>query len=253
VDGRGVRIAIIDQPLNRDHREIVRPLLSYNEVGGTGFSIQMHGAPVASIAVGTTCGVAPAAELHYFAMPTWKADNAPCCDAVQGIIQSNDGYAPEERIRIVSISTGMFSKWSNYERWRETLEHAGERGILILTCAGERIAHGMLARQPGKLADEPTSYSGLYGATADAVLVPAGNRTTASHEGPDVYTYWTDGGLSWATPYLAGVAALAWQVDPSLTDSEVATLIRDSATQTDAGLIVDPPGLVSAIRERGLP
>lgn len=110
----------------------------------------MHGAPVASIAVGASCGVAPAAQLSYFAVPMWKADNAPCCDALQAIIQRNSEREHEDRIRVVSISTARFPDWADYTRWQETFEHAGEQGILVLTCAQERIRHGMLVRQPGK-------------------------------------------------------------------------------------------------------
>lgn len=68
ITGKGVKIAIIDQPLGK-HKEYSQNLIHHEsinceEVGWTGAS--MHGAAVASIAVGKETGVAPDADLVYF-------------------------------------------------------------------------------------------------------------------------------------------------------------------------------------------
>jgi hypothetical protein len=81
IDGRGVGIAIIDQPLLRDHEEYASRLKQYEAVDVEGVPVQMHGAPVCSIAVGVKCGVAPQATLYYYANPPWKwRDNKPWGD-----------------------------------------------------------------------------------------------------------------------------------------------------------------------------
>jgi len=63
-----------------------------------------------------------------------------------------------------------------------------------------------------------------------------------------VYTYEIEGGMSWAVPYLAGVAALACQVDPEIKPARIVELWTATATRTKAGPIVNPPGFIEAVR-----
>ena len=129
------------------------------------------------------------------------------------------------------------------------MNKAEREGILVVTCAQDWLAYGMLARVAGENPDDPNSYkSGAYDVRSGALLVPAGNRATASHYGPQVYTYWTDGGMSWAAPYLAGLAALAYQVEPAIKPGEIVKLWRETAAQTDAGAVVNPPAFIEAVR-----
>ncbi len=250
IDGRGVGVAIIDQPLLRDHIEYADRIVRYEAIDVQGVSEQMHGPPVASIAVGKTCGVAPAAALSYFAVPMWKPDNQPYCDVIERIIKLNRVSSTSERIRVVSISTGMFPQQAHYDRWQECLKKANQHGILVITCEQQPLQYGLVARIPGQDPNDPVSYrSGKYGVRPGAVLVPAGNRTTASHWGPDAYTYWREAGMSWATPYLAGLAALAYQVNPQITPRNILRLWRETAFRTHTGLIVNPNNFVEAVQK----
>jgi hypothetical protein len=249
IDGRGVRMAIIDQPLKPDHREFVDQLERYEEVAVSGAPPQMHGPPVASIAVGKTCGVAPAARLSYFAVPMWKPDNKPYCDVIEKILAENEKLSAEKRIRVVSISTGMFPDQANVDCWNEVVRRAADSGLLIVTCAQDAFRYGTLDRIPGADADDPKGYrSGRWGVVPKALLVPAGGRTTASHYGPDVYTYWTKSGMSWATPYLAGVAVLACQVHPDIIPARIIELLQKTAARTDAGRIIHPAAFIEAVQ-----
>jgi serine protease AprX len=250
VDGRGVGIAIIDQPLLKDHIEYVDRIVKYEAIGVQGVPVQMHGPPVSSIAVGKTCGVAPGASLYYFAVPMWKPDNQPYCDAIDKLIKLNADPKTTERVRVVSISTGMFSRQTNFERWKEALQKAEENGILVVTCAQDSIHYGMLARIAGKDPDDPAGYkSGIYGVRPGAVLVPTSNRTTAGHTGSDVYTYWREAGMSWAAPYLAGLAVLAYQVNPEIEPKKIVSLWQETAVKTNVGAIVQPKDFIEAVRK----
>jgi hypothetical protein len=211
---------------------------------------QMHGSSVSSIAVGRTCGVAPKASLYYFAVPMWKDDNQPYCDVIDKIISLNKSRSVPEQIRVVSISTGMFPQQADFDRWQEALKKAEQNGILVVTCAQNSIQHGMLARIDGKDPDNPDSYrSGMYGVHPGAVLVPASNRTTAGHTGRDVYTFWREAGMSWATPYLAGLAVLAYQVVPEIEPKTIVTLLHKTAIQTSVGAVVQPVDFINAVRD----
>ncbi|MFC1792416.1 S8 family serine peptidase [Planctomycetota bacterium] len=250
VDGRGVGIAIIDQPLLKNHVEYVDRIVKYKTIDVEGIPAQMHGPPVSSIAVGKTCGVAPGASLYYFAVPMWKPDNKPYSDIIENLIKLNENPNTKKKVKVVSISTGMFSKQANFDRWKEVSNKAEQNGILVVTCAQDTIQYGMLARIDGKDPDDPAGYQGgIYGVRPGAVLVPTSNRTTASHTGSDVYTYWREAGMSWAAPYLAGLAVLAYQVNPEIEPKKIVSLWQETAVQTNVGAIVQPENFIEAARK----
>ena len=79
--------------------------------------------------------------------------------------------------------------------------------------------------------------------------VPIGNKTIASHIGIDVYRYDREGGRSWAAPYLAGLAALANQVNPEIEPQTIIDCLIGTATQTKAGPVVNPRGFIQRVEE----
>jgi serine protease AprX len=209
----------------------------------------MHGPPIVSIAVGKTCGVAPQAAVFYYAMfMTSMPDNLIYCGIIDKIIKRNESASASEKIRIVSISTGTFEWQANFELWKETLEKAEQNGILVVTCADDWLEYGVLERIPGTDPDNPNNYKSGNDELG-GLLVPAGNRATASHYGLEVYTYWTGGGMSWAAPYLAGLAALAYQVDPDIKPDEIVKLWIETAVKTGAGPVVNPSGFIDAVQK----
>ena len=252
IDGRGVTIAIIDQPLLRNHQEYADRLVEYEPVGllAATMSPQMHGPPVCSIAVGKTCGVAPKASLRYFAVQMWTPDNKPYSYVVNKLIDFNRDRDISDRIRVVSISTGMFRQQAHFDLWRETLARAEQNGILVVTCDPAFLKYGTLSRLPDHDPDKPSSYCrGKYGHRNSVLLIPAGNGTVASHHGTDVYMYDRTGGMSWAAPYMAGLAALAYQVKPEIDPGTIVNLWLKTASQTDVGPIVNPVGFIEAVRK----
>ena len=119
-----------------------------------------------------------------------------------------------------------------------------------MTCDPAFLRYGTLARIPNQDPDKPSSYRrGKYGHDDSVLLIPTGNRTIASHNGPDVYTYTRTGGMSWAAPYMAGLSALAYQVNPEIEPKEIVDLWLKTASQTDVGPIVNPVGFIEAVRK----
>jgi subtilisin family serine protease len=254
IDGRGIGIAIIDQPLLRDHEQYASRIVRYEAIDVEGVPVQMHGAPVCSIAVGSTCGVAPKASVYYYANPPWKwRDDKPWAELLEKIIESNKVLAGDQpKIRVVSISLGAFSERPNFERWKAAVAKASDNGVLVVTCDPTFLRLGTLRRDPAKDPNDPSSYkAGRYFAPGAALCVPAGNRTTASHYGKDVYTYYIEGGMSWTVPYLAGLAALGFQVNPDIKPAEVVELWTTTATKTGVGPVVNPAKFIEAVRSRG--
>ena len=251
IDGHGVGIAIIDQPLLKEHEEYAKQLVHYEAIDVNGIDVQMHSAPVCSIAVGTKCGVAPKAALYFYAVPCWDwTDNKPWAEQIDKIIELNRTLTDRPKIRVVSISSGMFSQWPNFDLWKAAVNKAAQNGILVVTCGNTFLRMAPLRRDPNGDPDNPACYGPGRYPHPDALGVPAGNRTTASHQGPDAYTYWVEGAMSWAVPYMAGLAALAFQVDPAIPPAQLMELWTATATQTASGPIVNPPQFIEAVRSR---
>jgi len=251
IDGRGVGIAIIDQPLLLGHEEYAGALVRYDATGLAGMPPQMHASPVASIAVGRTVGVAPRAELSFFAVPMWKRDNAVFTGALRRISALNRTLPPDQRIRAVSVSTGGFERWPGHDDLRAALADLEAQGVLVVTCARDRIPFGTLILPAGGDPDRPEDWqAGRYVFEDDILRVPCGGRVLASHRGVDVVWRDPQGGMSWGAPYLAGLAALAFQVAPELTPAEVVELLIATATPTDAGPVVAPLAFLAAVAGR---
>ncbi len=246
LDGKGVGIAIIDQPLLKDHEEYKDRIVTYTEVETEGAGPQMHGPSVASIAVGKNCGVAPGASLYYFAVPTWKwTKNEPWAEQLERVIEVNRGLTATPKIRVVSISLGAFSERPNPARWAEAMKKAEENNILVLTCDPHFLRLATLERLEDHPDPGPADYErGWFGYPTGALCVPAANRSLASFRGARLYTYDRTGGLSWTVPYLAGVAALAWQVDPSITPQAMVDLLKRTAVKTTVGNVVNPVAVI---------
>lgn len=250
IDGRGVGIAIIDQPLLRNHKEYADRIVHYEPIEVPWVPVQMHGPPVSSIAVGKDCGVAPKASLCYYAVPPWKwLDNKPWTDLLKRIVEFNETLGDRPRIRVVSISLGMFSSRPDYDAWTQAVEKASRHGILVVTCDPASLRLASLRRDPSGDFDDPNCYrAGRYSHGPVSLAVLAGDRTTASYHGSDVYTYEIEGGMSWMVPYLAGLAALACQVDPEIEPVRTVELWTATAAKTAAGRIVNPPRFIEAVR-----
>lgn len=253
IDGRGIHIAIIDQPLLRDHREYKARIVEYREMEVQNIPPQMHGSPVTSIAVGKTCGTAPEASVHYYAVPMWKWSNEHCkpyAAALDQILEQNKNVRSADKIRVVSVSLGMFSSWPDAELWTTAVRRAAAEGVLVVTCDPAFYKLALLKRQPGQEPESPGGYVNQFGFgySRNSLGVPVGNRATASYSGPEDYVFWREGGMSWAVPYLAGVAALGFQTDPQLKPKDIPGLWIQTAFSTPTGLVINPSRFIEAVR-----
>jgi subtilisin family serine protease len=252
VDGRGVGLAIIDQPLLKEHQEYADRLVAHEEIDVNGFPPQYHGPAVTSMAVGKACGVAPQARLHYYAIPMWKWRSCePYRQVILKILERNAALPASERVRVVSISQGQFPDWEGYAAWQETVAVARASGVLVVTCDRSVFAYGTLGRAQDGDPDDPASYMpGRYSSRGDILRIPGANRAVAHYVDPETYKYEWDGGMSLAAPYLAGLAALGFQLDPTIEPDTVVSLWLETATPTDAVPIISPTGFAEAVRLR---
>jgi len=249
INGKGIGIAIIDQPLLLGHEEYTSRIIRYDATGLQRFPPQMHGSPIVSIAVGKEIGVAPEAVLTYFAIPAWEQSNLPYIRSFRRIFQLDEILPAEEKIRVVSISDGMFSYHQDFEEWKSVLEEAENKGIFVVTCDPGFLDYGTLTLLENQDPDDPNNYiPGEYVGEHDLLRIPTGNKTIASHRGINVYTFDRQGGMSWAAPYLAGLAALAFQVNPGIKPAKIKELLVKTATKTKAGPIINPKAFIESVK-----
>lgn len=276
IDGRGVRVAIIDQTLSSEngeliaHSEYASKIIDYREFGDAkGENVSMHGPAVASLLVGETCGVAPGAELVYRATPSGRDFNHKA-DALLDLINFNKTLPSGNKIRIVNCSIGyMEEKYeSGLERWIEAIKKAEAEGIIV-SDVGDRTGVDYIGGGASGNKNNPENYdrplfskdkedeelnkifaeSGGNSEREKEIVIPCDYRSMVSNTGPDEYMYKGKGGVSWSVPYLTGLFALAFQVNPNLTKKEIANAINKTAIMNKRGLkVVNPKVFIDAIR-----
>jgi serine protease AprX len=256
ITGKGVTVAIIDQPHPGDHPEYRGKIVAYRDLGCED-PVSMHGPAVTSLLVGTQCGTAPDARVYYVASPL--SDYGAALDWV---LEQNHTLPANAKIRVVSVSAGPSGPDSfvksriSQERWDKAFEHAEAAGVLVLDCTQQRGFIGSCyydSEDPENVSQCKSGYPGLKPwPKLEHLLAPASPRTTAEEydRGHAGYQYYGRGGQSWAIPYCAGVLALGWQVRPDLTPQQMRELLFASAFVTKEGAkIIHPRAFIKRVRD----
>lgn len=250
ITGKGVGIAILDQTLLTDHEEYAKQLKYYKEFGKAQTSnASMHGAAVASIAVGKTTGVAPEALLYYIADFSFMTNEegeeeynltSRAAD-IDRFIELNKTLPEEEKIRIISYSNGWDLSMKGGAEMEAAAKRAKEAGIAMMYIDDDDPALKNLFGMSRQFLSDPNDYTGFLpgifwkdrifekDARTDYLLVPMDNVTTASPTGMQDYVYYANGGMSWVMPYYAGLYALAYQVKPGITLEEFVEAAQNTA------------------------
>jgi hypothetical protein len=260
ITGKGINVAIIDQPLALDHPEYKGKIAAYETFGLTeeNSPSSMHGPAVASLLVGNTIGVAPGAKVYYAAAPSWLRDTQYESAALDWIVGRNESLPEKEKIKLVSVSAAPNSpnvRDKNRELWDISVEKAIKAGMVVLDCTrnnrfispgyveyGTDIFKYGFPKKP-----EPAAYDDMHQLQ---VHVPNSLRTVAeSYDNEKFsYAYCGQGGLSWGIPYAAGVLCLGQQVNSKLTAEELKELLVETASKNKN--IIAPKEFLAAIKSR---
>lgn len=151
-------------------------------------------------------------------------------------------YAVVHGAKIINLSVGGTTT-SNTER--AAIRFAVERGALLVAAAGNEHSLGNPVEYPAALL-QPVGSNGTAGSgLVVGASSPDGMRAAFSNSGswislaaPGVQVYGAllhhgygyGSGTSFATPQVAGAAALVWAADPSLTAQQVAQILEQTAT-----------------------
>lgn len=276
ITGLRIGIAILDQPLLIDHREYSANIRLYEELNvAENTDAQMHGPAVASIAVGQSVGVAPAADLYYIAVwpGTWgndgfQRDYSYQAQAVRRVLAINELLPEDRKIRVISMSVGWMPSHEGYDDIMAAVQEATDAGIFAISVSLDQ-THGFNFLGMGRqsIADPGNFQScepGLFWASrfysgdrpSNCMYVPMDSRTTASPTGNEEYVFYRSGGMSWAVPYLAGMYALATQAQPDITPDQFWALalqtgrtitLNHQGASIQFGPIIDPVALIDAL------
>lgn len=242
VDGRGVRLAIIDTGVDAQQVDLVDQLAESRDFTGLGFSADIHGTQVAGILSAKPgngagiAGVAPAATL--LALKACQPSSAQSVRArcwSSALVKGLD-YAAGQQVDIVNMSVGG--------RREDRLLQLGvatavSRGSAVVAAAGNEGPNG------------PPSYP----AALDGVVA-----VTAVDARQQLYRYATQGvfvdlsapgveiistapgnqfpvcsGTSFATAYVSGALALLRQADPSSSAAALVSVLQSTAQDLGPG------------------
>ncbi len=281
ITGKGIGIAIIDQPLLVDHQEYRDQLQMYEEINILpDTAARMHGAAVASIAVGKTVGVASKADLYYIG--AWTVDWTPdmkdytwnlnyYAQAIHRLLEINRGLPEDRKIRVIAMQVGFKPNRIGYEEIMAAIDEAKTEGIFVISSSLAE-TYGLnfagLGKTPLSNPNDFWSYRpGLWwqksfyqqGLSSPTLLVPMDSRTTASPTGTEDYVYYRQGGWSWCIPYVAGTYALAAEVKPDITPEQFWEIALNTGKTIHIGhrgrdykfgVILDPRALIEAIKSK---
>lgn len=253
--GEGVNIAYIDQPLTKDHDEFASTNLTYigTSLNKTVENNSMHGPAVLSVLAGSNGGVAPKSHVYYFGHPAYVADQVTHAEALKQLIQTNAKLPMDKKIRIVGFSDAPDPSEKNIKIFQDAIIEAENNNIMVFDVTTLNIIP-LEAVYP-KDKDLPANYRIANWAKdwkrSNPFYVPTSGVTTAVGHANDKshYVYWSNGGLSWAVPYIVGVIALGLQINPNLTKEQCLHFLRQSSTPYRDGGMINPEGFVRLVEE----
>jgi len=259
INGEGVVVAIIDQKLDVNHPEYSGAIKDYAEYEGIEEeTISMHGPAVASLLVGKECGVAPKAKLVYKALPSGRNFYLQA-QALEDIMINNEKVPPSEKVKVVSCSIGYEKEKPEpgLDKWISVLKKAKEEGLFVVDVGGKQIDIQFIGGGSSENKDDFESYSPWLHQVENEklnknIIVPSDYRTMASSwSKKEQYMHEGKGGISWSVPYLAGLFALALQVNHDIKQEEITEIIKKSTITNKKGLrIINPEGIIKLAKER---
>lgn len=281
ITGKGINIAIIDQPLLTAHENIKDNIQLYELYKSESSTASMSGSSVASIAVGKNTGVAPDAKLYYIASTFLKvedgkyvSDNSIIIDGIKRVLEINKKLDDSDKIKVVSIGLGFVPDSENYQEIINIIEVAKKEGVFVITPSLEvnyNVRLMGLDRDMNKNLDDETSYTWSKASMKEDfffnqdeqntsyINVPMDSITYSGFLADDNYIYSSYGGISMTCPWLAGMYALCLQVDPDLTPIEFLQTAIETGTSVSVPVngkeynlskIINPIGIINHLKNK---
>lgn len=251
-DGGGVWVYVFDRVPWIYHPEFATSLFDWLPTSDN--ISNDHATAVASVAAGRTCGVAPRAHIGIVGYP---GDSVVLwTEAVDAIIAHYTSHADPGVVVIPLLWTAAEATLTTID---ETMSDLIAAGLLPVCAAGntQEEVWKSPARYSGVLTvggflRDGFVETGSYGSAVDVFAAYDDIRIAEipdyeRHGRNDRYAWWpgydVSGGTSYSASIAAGVCALIWENDPSLTPAQLKQAVIDAADTTDtiAGLHAGSP------------
>lgn len=243
VDGAGVKVGIVDSGMRRpSHEDLDIPTEFYNVISGADYTDYAdtygHGTKVAGIIGAKTnngvgiASIASGAELVPIKVTNGKS--LYTSDMVSGFEKAVD-YG----CSVINLSLGFTESATSSATVKSIntrIQSAIDKGIIVVAAAGN---DGTTEYQ------YPASYENVVSAasigTVSALLAPSAfsqhnDRITVTAPGYNVYSttkedsYAASSGTSFSAPMVSAAAAIAKQINPSITGSEFIEALKETST-----------------------
>lgn len=272
IDGKGRKVAIIDSFQLFDHLEYHNQLKGYEEIhiDPENYGGGRLGGFVSAL-VGKTCGVAPKAEVYYYAVDAANRTQVYFAEAIQKVCELHKKLISEGKngidaiFTIKAISSELFCDEEGYTEVIQAVQEATNLGIWCWT--GKRFDNNGMWREeriyckadgdvdnPGDfvlneysvLNKIPLEQEELF---RNSLCFPSGGRTVSLDVKMNEYAF-----CSKSAPllgaYIAGLYLLAKSVKPNLTAEEYWRLgIETGNFRKGIGTIINPQRLINELRK----
>ncbi len=263
--GTGTALAVVGPTLAVTHREFAGRLRHYEEADGVAEQAEPLGTALASLAVGRTVGVAPAANLYYLAVasnPDAAVAQRQYAWAIRRVLTLNKHLPAEAQIRTIAVA----GDWPAGGLADAAAAEARANGIFVISSAltrhyGYRLQG--VGRDPGSHPDDRSSYyqdpsDGIRVDDMDSIprlLIPAASRTVADVYSRAGYTFQGQFNLTWPVAFLAGLYVLTLQANPDITPelflaqaAATGTYVEQAEGREQLGPIVHPRKLIDSVK-----
>ncbi|WAL67840.1 type VII secretion-associated serine protease mycosin [Amycolatopsis cynarae] len=266
--GAGVLVAVVDSGVDADHPQLRRPgkvLAGRDFAAGRtfpgNFDCDSHGTAVASIIAGDAQpgvgfhGVAPDATLLPVRVSDRDiGDRGETLRINPQVIGAGIRYAVDQGARVLNLSLAGLA---DYSPIRDAVAYAVARDVVVVAAAGnaQQDASTELpsypAAYPGVLGVGAVDINGARASTSQigpyvGLVAPGAGVLAATRVGGHAYV----DGSSFATPFVAGTAALVRAAWPQLSAREVIRRLEATASPARGGQDSDAygAGLVNPYR-----
>jgi subtilisin family serine protease len=231
--GKGIRIAVVDTGLEKDHPDLRGRVIgtsNFVEGGERSFNHDRHGTAVAGVIAATAnnhtgiVGIAPDSEISAYKACWYPGDKGEGARCSSWSLAKSIDAAIQQNVKVINLSLAGPPD----QLLAKLLEAASKRGISVVAAALEKHAHpGFPADLPGVIAVISSDTEGAVKAPSwldelPQVAVAPGVEilTTVPKESYDFVS-----GSSLATAHVSGIIALLLEIKPSLEPEQIRWLI----------------------------
>jgi hypothetical protein len=226
--GKGVSVAICDWQL-KPHNDLNVKEYQCGEYAAK-INEYFHASAVAGILAGQQTGIAPDADVYFFAEKQDRSETGgnDMINTLRSIIEKNKTLPENQRIRVVSISGPIYGE---QEEAQALVKELTDSGVWVLHSDEFWNDFGYLEKKdPMGDANDFNNYQINRGDwNENALYVNSGNRTVPDPTNETAYRHDSRASASWAIPVVAGYYALACQADPSMTPERFKQLAYETA------------------------